>query len=156
MALINGTSFGLFHNGNILGHSTQTKFTLNVDLPEATTKDSAGFKQVIAGIRSGTISVTGLVDYSDTVNFEQLADYVLTKTLNEWVFTQEAFDGLTLTGTGYVTNVEETADMEGAVAYDVEIQLSDIFSVQDDSGGNRYWNTTDVFWNNANFEWNLA
>ena len=62
MALINGTSFGLFHNGNILGHSTQTKFTLNVDLPEATTKDSAGFKEVIGGIRSGTISVAGLVD----------------------------------------------------------------------------------------------
>ena len=46
--------------------------------------------------------------------------------------------------------------MEGVVAYDVEIQLSDIFAVQDDSGGNRYWNTASVLWNNANFDWNLA
>lgn len=155
MALINGTSFGLFHNGNLLGHSTQSRFSLNVDLPDATSKDSLGFKEVIAGIRSGTISVAGLVDYSDTVNFDQLASMVLTKEVNEWVFTQEAFEGLTLTGKGYINNVEQVGDMENLVSYDLEITLVNPFTIQDDSG-DRYWNTTDVLWNNANFEWNNA
>tara|TARA_Y100000401_G_scaffold25751_1_gene18016 strand:+ start:4203 stop:4670 length:468 start_codon:yes stop_codon:yes gene_type:complete len=155
MALINGTSFGLFHNGNLLGHSTQSRFSLNVDLPDATSKDSLGFKEVIAGIRSGTISVAGLVDYSDTVNFDQLASMVLTKEINEWVFTQEAFEGLTLTGKGYINNVEQVGDMENLVSYDLEITLVNPFTIQDDSG-DRYWNTTDVLWNNANFEWNNA
>ena len=155
MALINGTSFGLFHNGNLLGHSTQSRFSLNVDLPDATSKDSLGFKEVIAGIRSGTISVAGLVDYSDTVNFDQLASMVLTKAINEWVFTQEAFEGLTLTGKGYINNVEQVGDMENLVSYDLEITLVNPFTIQDDSG-DRYWNTTDVLWNNANFEWNNA
>ena len=155
MALINGTSFGLFHNGNLLGHSTQSRFSLNVDLPDATSKDSLGFKEVIAGIRSGSISVAGLVDYSDTVNFDQLASMVLTKEINEWVFTQEAFEGLTLTGKGYINNVEQVGDMENLVSYDLEITLVNPFTIQDDSG-DRYWNTTDVLWNNANFEWNNA
>jgi hypothetical protein len=125
MALINGTSFGLFHDGNILGHSTQTKFSLSVDLPESTTKESAGFKQVIAGVRSGTISVSGLTDYSDTLNFDILL------------------------------NVEETAESETAVTFDVEIQLTGLFSIQQE-GADRYWNTTDVLWENANFEWQVA
>ncbi|QDP51984.1 MAG: hypothetical protein GOVbin2700_21 [Prokaryotic dsDNA virus sp.] len=155
MALINGTSFGLFHNGNLLGHSTQSRFSLNVDLPDATSKDSLGFKEVIAGIRSGTISVAGLVDYSDTVNFDQLASMVLTKEVNEWVFTQEAFEGITLTGKGYINNVEQVGDMENLVSYDLEITLINPFTVQDDSG-DRYWNTADILWNNANFEWNNA
>ena len=155
MALINGTSFGLFHNGNLLGHSTQSRFSLNVDLPDATSKDSLGFKEVIAGIRSGTISVAGLVDYSDTINFNQLASMVLTKEVNEWVFTQEAFEGITLTGKGYINNVEQVGDMENLVSYDLEITLINPFTVQDDSG-DRYWNTADILWNNANFEWNNA
>ena len=155
MALINGTSFGLFHNGNLLGHSTQSRFSLNVDLPDATSKDSLGFKEVIAGIRSGTISVAGLVDYSDTVNFDQLASMVLTKEVNEWVFTQEAFEGITLTGKGYINNVEQVGDMENLVSYDLEITLINPFTVQDDSG-DRYWNTADILWNNANFECNNA
>ncbi len=155
MALINGTSFGLFHNGNLLGHSTQSRFSLNVDLPDATSKDSLGFKEVIAGIRSGSISVAGLVDYSDTVNFDQLASMVLTKEVNEWVFTQEAFEGITLTGKGYINNVEQVGDMENLVSYDLEITLINPFTVQDDSG-DRYWNTADILWNNANFEWNNA
>lgn len=155
MALINGTSFGLFHNGNLLGHSTQSRFSLNVDLPDATSKDSLGFKEVIAGIRSGSISVAGLVDYSDTINFDQLASMVLTKEVNEWVFTQEAFEGITLTGKWYINNVEQVGDMENLVSYDLEITLINPFTVQDDSG-DRYWNTADILWNNANFEWNNA
>jgi hypothetical protein len=155
MALINGTSFGLFHDGNILGHSTQTKFSLSVDLPESTTKESAGFKQVIAGVRSGTISVSGLTDYSDTLNFEQLADMVLTRQQSEFVFEQSAFDGLLLIGNGILLNVEETAESETAVSFDVEIQLTGLFSIQQE-GTDRYWNTTDVLWENANFEWQVA
>jgi|TARA_Y100000015_G_scaffold5119_1_gene4561 hypothetical protein len=155
MALINGTSFALFHNGNILGHSTETKFKLNVDLPESTTKASAGFQEVIAGVRSGTITASALTDYSDTLNFEQLADMVLTRQQSEFIFEQSAFEGLFLTGNGIIINVDEIAESENVVSFDVEIQLTGLFSLQDESSG-RYWNTTDVFWENANFEWQLA
>lgn len=156
MPLINGTSFGLFNNGNIIGHSTQTTFNLTVDLPTSTTKSSAGFQEVIAGVRSGTISVEGLTDYSDVLGFEQLADFVLTRAEKEFVFTQSAFDGLTLSGNGFVQNVEEVADSENTVSYNIEIQLTNFFSITDDTSGDRFWNTTDVFWENANFNWELA
>ncbi|MBN88369.1 hypothetical protein CMO95_02085 [Candidatus Woesearchaeota archaeon] len=155
MALINGTSFGLFHNGNILGHSTQTKFSLSVDLPESTTKESAGFQEVIAGVRSGTISVSALTNYSDNLNFEQLADMVLTRQENEFVFEQSAFEGLLLIGNAIIQNVEEIAETENVVSFDIELQLTGLFSIQQ-QGTDRYWNTTDVLWENANFEWQVA
>ncbi len=155
MALINGTTFNLFYNGNALGHSSSSTFSLQVDLPESTTKSSAGFKEVIAGVRSGTISVSGFIDPSDTFGFDQLAEMILLQSEVGWIFEQSAFEGLQLSGNGYVTSVEQTGDLENPVAYDIEIKLSGVFSVDDEQEG-RVWNTADVLWNNANFNWELA
>ena len=155
MALINGTTFNLFYNGDALGHSSSSSFSIQVDLPESTTKSSAGFQEVIAGVRSGTISVSGLVDPSDTFGFDQLAEMILLQSEVGWIFEQSAFQGLQLSGNGYVTSVEQTGDLENPVAYDVEIKLSGVFSVVNEDEG-RVWNTAEVLWNNANFNWELA
>ena len=80
---------------------------------------------------------------------------VLTRQKSEFIFEQAAFEGLFLTGNGIILNVDEVAESEDIVSYDLEIQLTGLFSLQDESSG-RYWNTTDVFWENANFEWQLA
>ena len=80
---------------------------------------------------------------------------VLTRQESEFVFEQAAFDGLLLIGNGILLNVEETAETETAVSFDVEIQLTGLFSIQQE-GEERYWNTTDVLWENANFEWQVA
>jgi predicted secreted protein len=155
MALINGTTFNLFYNGNAVGHSNSSTFSINIDLPDATTKSSAGFQEVIAGVRSGTISVSGLVDPSDVFGFNELAEMILLQSEVGWVFEQSAFEGLQLTGNGYVKSVEQTGDLENPVAYDIEIQLSGIFAITNEQEG-RVWNTADVIWNNANFNWELA
>jgi len=48
--VFNGTNLVLSVEGTNLGHTTSCSLTLSTDLPEATTKDSSGFQEVIAGV----------------------------------------------------------------------------------------------------------
>ena len=66
--VFSGTDLILKIESTTLGHTTSCSLTLNSDLPEATTKDSNGFQEVIAGVMSGEISFDGLVAYDDTAN----------------------------------------------------------------------------------------
>ncbi len=50
-----------------------------VKLPQSTRKESLGWKEVIPGVKSGTLSCECLTDYSDSLGFDQLADMVITK-----------------------------------------------------------------------------
>ena len=65
-SVFNGTNLLLKIETVTLGHTTSCSLTLSNDLPEATTKNSSGFQEVIAGVISGEISFEGLVDYSDS------------------------------------------------------------------------------------------
>jgi len=69
MPLINASSFLLYKDQTAIGHSKNTVFNLNLDLPESTTKDSGGFAEYLPCLRGGTITVNGLTAYNDTLNF---------------------------------------------------------------------------------------
>jgi hypothetical protein len=97
---------------------------LNVDLPESTTKDSNGFKEVIAGVRSGEIAVDGLVDYSDTLNFEQLSTMMLTRQKAEFYFQDSINSEIIYNGEGFVESVEQIAEVENSVSFSVGISLT--------------------------------
>ena len=83
MAKVNGTNFALFRasDDEIIGHSNSCSLTIGADLPDSTTKDSNGFTEVIAGIRNAQFSASGLIRYGDPLNYTELADYVLQRTL---------------------------------------------------------------------------
>ena len=94
------------------------------DLPEATTKDSSGFQEVIAGVISGEISFEGLVDYSDSANAIEMADYLLARTQLTCVFgTAETGDAV-YTAEGFLSSLEQSAEMESPVSYSGSITLT--------------------------------
>jgi len=123
-SVFNGTNLLLSVEGNVLGHTTSCSLSLSNDLPEATTKDSNGFQEVIAGVISGEISFDGLVDYSDTANAIELADFLLARTQITCVFgTAETGDAI-YTAEGYLSSVEQSAEMESPVSYSGSITLT--------------------------------
>ena len=123
-SVFNGTNLILQVEGNALGHTTSCSLSLSNDLPEATTKDSNGFQEVIAGVISGELSFDGLVDYSDTANAIELADYLLARTQITCVFgTAETGDAV-YTAEGYLSSVEQSAEMESPVSYSGSITLT--------------------------------
>lgn len=122
--VFNATNLILKIESNTLGHSTSATLSLSNDLPEATTKDSSGFQEVIAGVISGEISFEGLVAYDDTLNAIELNDYILARTQLTAVFGTTASGDDVYTAEGFLSSVENTADMESPASYSGSITLT--------------------------------
>lgn len=120
----NGTNLLLKVEGTTVGHTTSCTLSISHDLPEATTKDSAGWTEVISGVRGGEISFDGLVDYSDDANAIELVDYVIARTIVTCVFGTAASGDAIYTAEGYISSIEQTADMESPVSYSGSITLT--------------------------------
>jgi TP901-1 family phage major tail protein len=127
--VFNGTDLILkFHSTDgsevAVGHSTSASLSLSNDLPEATTKTSAGFAEHIAGVISGEISFEGLVAYNDSNNAIESADYLLGRTKVFWSFgTAETGDAV-YNGAGFINNLEMSAEMESPVSFSGSITVT--------------------------------
>lgn len=122
--VFNGTNLILKIEDVTLGHTTSCSLSLSNDLPEATTKDSSGFQEVIAGVMSGEISFDGLVAYDDTANAIELADYLLARTQITCVFGTTVTGDSVYTAEGFLSSVEMSAEMESPVSYSGSITLT--------------------------------
>jgi len=145
MPVINASSFLLLKDTTVIGHSRSTSFNVNVDLPDATNKESNGFKEVIAGVKSGTISCDCLTDYSDSLSFSQLSEMVITKEKAVFYFKDIANNKFLLRGEGFVQSVDETAEFENATSFNLEINLTGVFTITDPSQG--------LTWDNVFAKW---
>lgn len=89
-------------------------FTINSDLPDSTTKDSAGFRQLLAsaGLRSGSISVNGKASFTATTgNFAILSKAVLDRANLGFIF-GPATGGVNITGSCRAGEVSVSSPME--------------------------------------------
>ena len=152
MAVINASSFLLLKDTTVIGHSKNTNISINLDLPDATNKDSLGWQEVITGVRSGSISCECLTDYSDALNFEQIAEMIITKQKAVFYFKQPTNTRLVLRGEGYISSVDETAEFETATSFNLEINLTGIFTISDITEG-RTWENIFEKWENISEQW---
>lgn len=152
MMAINSTSFLLLKEETVLGHSTSTVISLEQDLSDATTKDSQGWQEFLAGIKTGTIRAEGLSDYSDSLNFGQLQTMLITRSINKFYFKQPASEKLIFRGDGFITNISEVAENDGAVSFNVEIQLTGLYVITDATEG-QTWDTIFTQWELLDKEW---
>ncbi len=127
--VFNGTDLILkFHSTDgsevAVGHSTSASLSLSADLPDATTKDSSGFQEVIAGVKSGEISFEGLIAYDDDANPVDFADILIARRAVTWTFgTADAADTV-YTGSGFLSSVEMSAEMESPATYSGSITVN--------------------------------
>tara|TARA_R110000751_G_scaffold53310_1_gene115557 strand:+ start:141 stop:578 length:438 start_codon:yes stop_codon:yes gene_type:complete len=103
------------------GHSTSSSISFNMDTPESTSKDSGGYQEVIAGVRSVEISFDGMVAYDDAWNVDNFIDYIVGGT-NGRVMVKASF-GTATTGDkyytvdGYFSSLEYSSEAENPVTY---------------------------------------
>jgi predicted secreted protein len=104
-----------------LGHSTSCSMSITHDLPDATTKDSGGFSEVISGLRSFEISFDGLVDYTDGGNSKQNVDTILAlitgRNKVDFSFGTATTGDEVISGEGFIASLEISAEMESSVTY---------------------------------------
>lgn len=151
MPLINASSFLLYKDQTAIGHSKNTVFNLNLDLPESTTKDSGGFAEYLPCLRGGTITVNGLTSYNDTLNFNQFSSYIITRAKQLYYFKDNTNDPkLIFRGEGFITSCDEVSESESVTEFNLEIQLTNVITVATDL---RNWENIFEFWEDIATNW---
>ena len=120
--IMNGTLLvlGIATDGNTfynLGHSTSASLSFALDTPEATSKDSGGYREVIAGSRSLDISFDSFVSYDDTIDVDAMISYANNRTKIHARFGTAVSGDTTYTVQGFISSIDYTADAEAPITF---------------------------------------
>ena len=129
MAILNGTVYLLSVGGTALPDQTEGSISINMETRDITTKDSAGWRELLAGTRSGSISCSGLIDYTDTDNNKDATDLFLAfenRTALSLTFEKanEVTGDLSFACTGFLTSLEQSGGTEDTATYSATFELS--------------------------------
>jgi TP901-1 family phage major tail protein len=128
MAILNGTAYLLKIGSTNLPDQTEGSISINTEVIDVSNKDSLGFREIQLGMRSGSISVSGLVDDGNSDAVDTLMTTFSSRASVSVVF---GLDG-TVTGeedhnfsaTAFVTSLEVSAGTEDNVTYSATLELS--------------------------------
>ena len=133
MAIFNGTDLILKVSPSSGGaeaklmHSQNVSLSMNVDPIDISTKDSAGFRDLIGGQKSFSLSADGLMDFQATAgdtDVAELFDQMMNRTAVDFTFALATPAGYTITGDGFITSLEVTGGTEDAPTYSCTIEGS--------------------------------
>ena len=132
MAIFNGTDLVLkvqAVNGAAdefkLMHSTSCSLSVNADTIDVSTKDSQGFRDLIGGQKSFSLSADGLMDFVSTgtsTDTDELFTNMMNRTSVTFTFALDVQAGYKYTGSGFITSLEISGGMEDAPTYSVSIE----------------------------------
>jgi predicted secreted protein len=114
---MNGTDLLIYVGGVAVGHSTSSSININADMIDATTKGSAGWKDVLPGLKDWSMDVEGLVDYGQVEGFSECFANVANGTQIVAKFGTEVTGDVRYTGNAYVSSLSQSAPMEDVVTY---------------------------------------
>ena len=126
MAIFNGTVYVVALGGTELPDQTEGSISLSMETRDATTKDSLGFRELVEGTRSASISVSGLVDDATRAVTTLMTHFYAVST----VAVKFGIDGGAgedddyFSGTAYVTSIETSAGTEDNVTYSATLELT--------------------------------
>jgi len=121
--VFNGTSLIVYVGTNVVAHATSCSLSVSADLPDATTKDSGGWADEIAGLRSWSMTTDGLATVSGAdYNVEDLYALITGRTEVTLKFTTNSggtavVGDLKWTGDAFIESLDMTADMESPVTF---------------------------------------
>jgi predicted secreted protein len=123
--IFNGTNLVVLVGSEVIAHSTSCSLSVSADLPDATTKQSQGWAEEIAGLRSWSLTTDGLTTVEPTGTNYVVGD--IFSALNARTAVQVKFttaNGSTVivgdlvwSGSAFVESLDITADMESPVTY---------------------------------------
>lgn len=125
MAIINGTVWLLALGGTDLPDQTEGSISINMEMRDITTKDSNGYRELLPGLRSGTISVSGIVDDQGTGGASgTLFTALSAQTEQSIVFGLDGADDYHYTCFGFCSSLEVSGGTEDNVTYSATIELT--------------------------------
>lgn len=118
----NGTLFAIYKDGTKVTHSTNFSFDINADVIDVTTKDSAGWRELLSGLRSFSGSGDFLYSENGAVNFEDFFDEINTRSSFTARWTSNVSGDVYYEGTVWVTNLGMSGGVEDAMSYTLQVE----------------------------------
>jgi len=125
---INGTDLLVYVGGVAIGCCTSHSIQMTTATIDVTTKDSAGWSEIILGVRNWSISGDGLVEYNATYGFNDLVTAWKNRTLVTLTFKTANESDKVFTGSAYITDLTEDAAMEDATSFSFTFEGTGILS----------------------------
>ena len=129
MAIFNGTELGVYIGGTLIAAATDCSLSLNMETIDITTKDSAGFRELLGGVKSGSMSVSGLIDYNDASNDDvsdlfTALDNRTSLTLKFAKANPVVGEDFNYSASGFITSLEQSGGTEDTATYSASFELS--------------------------------
>lgn len=123
--VINGTSLVVLIGTEVIAHATSCSLSVSSDLPDATTKDSGGWTDHIAGVKSWSLTTDGLATVEGTGTKYTVGDLftalsgrtTLTVKFTTVTGATPVVGDLYWSGSAFVESLDMTADMESPVTF---------------------------------------
>ena len=124
MAVVNGTNLIITLGGTAIANAQEVSLSLNHDVIDVTTKDSAGNRELIPGQKSGSMSCSGLQEFSGSNGIKALTATFNTGAAVALVFDQVATSGETFSANGILTSLEISGGTDDAPTYSASFELT--------------------------------
>ena len=114
----------------VLDHVTECSISMTTDMRDITTKTSAGYRELLPGLKSASMSVSGLFAEDATNGYNQLIDHQLAGDKLFIIFTNTGAGAAANTGdeqfdiSGYISSLEQTAGVEDNVGFSMTIEVT--------------------------------
>ena len=108
----NGTLLYITRDATQITHLTEVSSDFNMALIAATTKDSAGWEEHLAGLRGMTMTFSAAYDQGAAEGHVDLLAEITGRTSATYVLTTGVVGDSKITITGFTTNISQTAGTE--------------------------------------------
>lgn len=122
--IINGTDLLVYVGGTAITHSTSASISFSMETRDASTKDSAGYREILEGQRSFTIEAEAMTALDAAQGFEELfAAWVARTALTIKFGTADAADQF-YQGTGYCTSLSMDSGVEDSSTFSASFEMT--------------------------------
>lgn len=114
---INGSDLLVYVDDNLIACCVSHDITMTTDSIDVTTKDSAGWREIIPGLRTWGIAGEGLTQFDATWGFNDLVTVWKNRTLVNVKFKTTDANDLVFAGSAYIVDLTQTAATEDVTTF---------------------------------------
>jgi hypothetical protein len=122
--IINGTNLLVFTGGNAITHSTSASISFSMETRDASTKDSAGYREILEGQRSFTIECEAMTAFDASNGFEELFAAWVARTKLQITFGTEDGADQFYRGDGYCTSLSVDSGVEDSSTFSASFEMT--------------------------------
>lgn len=118
MAIYNGDQIFVESGGYVFAGQISSSVNISANMIDTTNKDSSGWVQNIAGLKSWSIDFEGLADLADSDAFDRPYDQLVAGTaVTVWIGEADGTAGVRYQGSGLLSSVDMSAPQDDALGY---------------------------------------